>query len=44
MVCHTYGLLAWRGLLAEEVHGMTPGQQPRNEVTDLPLTPTLQPE
>ena len=39
---HTHNLLAGRWLLAEEVHGMALGQEPRNEITDLTLATALQ--
>ena len=42
MIGHAHRLLAGGWLLAEEVHGMALGQQPRNEVTDLTLATALQ--
>jgi hypothetical protein len=41
MISHASSLLAGRWLLAEEVHGMALGQEPRHEVTDLTLATAL---
>src|SRR5687768_9618790 len=44
MISHARRLLAGRWLLAEEVHSMALGQQPRNKVTDLAFPAALKAE